>query len=269
MPRGADLFVVCKNCGSEVSPYVTECPYCGQRVRKRAPKIERGGASRPDAAPRRRSRSRRTVPGLGRLRAGELPGVRVEGRPVVTIALVAASFLAYLVAVAGAFDPLEAIIAGPLDNEWWRLVTAPFVHLSGGGSVFAGGAYQFATMVAVGVFGSLLERRHGHLVVAVIALLAGAGGMFVASELDGSFPIAAGSNGLALGLLCAWAVPLLLAWRRGREWEGDLVGTAVIAVVLLLMPVAVDFASAVAGVTGAVVGLIVGFPLARVAARSA
>ncbi|MBA2763964.1 MAG: zinc-ribbon domain-containing protein [Thermoleophilaceae bacterium] len=32
-----DLFVVCKNCGSEVSPYVTECPYCGQRVRKRAP----------------------------------------------------------------------------------------------------------------------------------------------------------------------------------------------------------------------------------------
>ena len=38
-----DLFVVCKNCGSEVSPYVTECPYCGQRVRKRAPKIDRSG----------------------------------------------------------------------------------------------------------------------------------------------------------------------------------------------------------------------------------
>jgi membrane associated rhomboid family serine protease len=188
----------------------------------------------------------------------------------VTIALVLASFLTYLAAAAGAFDPINAIIAGPLDGEWWRVLTAPFVHLgSGGSSVFAGGAYQFATMVAVGVFGSLLERRHGHLVVAVIALLAGAGGMFVASELDGSFPIAAGSNGLALGLLCAWAVPLLLAWRRGREWEGDLVGTAVIAVVLLLMPVAVDFASAVAGVTGAVVGLIVGFPLARVAARSA
>ena len=34
-----DLFVVCKNCSAEVSPYVTECPYCGQRVRKRAPKI--------------------------------------------------------------------------------------------------------------------------------------------------------------------------------------------------------------------------------------
>ena len=34
-----DLFVICKSCSAEVSPYVTECPYCGQRVRKRAPKI--------------------------------------------------------------------------------------------------------------------------------------------------------------------------------------------------------------------------------------
>ena len=49
-----DLFVVCKNCGSEVSPYVTECPYCGQRVRKRAPKLERG----EDAEPRRKQRRR-------------------------------------------------------------------------------------------------------------------------------------------------------------------------------------------------------------------
>ena len=38
---GADLFVICKKCGSEVSPYVTECPYCGTRLRKRAPKLDR------------------------------------------------------------------------------------------------------------------------------------------------------------------------------------------------------------------------------------
>ena len=38
-----ELSVVCKNCGSEVSPYVTECPYCGQRLRKRAPELEREG----------------------------------------------------------------------------------------------------------------------------------------------------------------------------------------------------------------------------------
>ena len=38
-----ELSVICKNCGSEVSPYVTECPYCGARLRKRAPKLERRG----------------------------------------------------------------------------------------------------------------------------------------------------------------------------------------------------------------------------------
>ena len=41
MSSGADLFVVCKQCGSEVSPYITECPYCGHRLRRRAPKLPR------------------------------------------------------------------------------------------------------------------------------------------------------------------------------------------------------------------------------------
>ena len=43
MAQMPDLNVVCKNCGNEVSPYITECPYCGTRLRKRAPKIERDG----------------------------------------------------------------------------------------------------------------------------------------------------------------------------------------------------------------------------------
>ena len=52
-----ELSVICKNCGSEVSPYVTECPYCGARLRKRAPKLERRGDGlepRPRRGPRRR-----------------------------------------------------------------------------------------------------------------------------------------------------------------------------------------------------------------------
>ena len=49
-----ELSVICKNCGSEVSPYVTECPYCGARLRKRAPKLERRGDGL-EAKPRRRS----------------------------------------------------------------------------------------------------------------------------------------------------------------------------------------------------------------------
>src|SRR3954449_5725889 len=50
-----ELSVICKNCGSEVSPYVTECPYCGARLRKRAPKLERRGDGL-EPKPSRRSR---------------------------------------------------------------------------------------------------------------------------------------------------------------------------------------------------------------------
>jgi len=260
MARGADLFVVCKNCGSEVSPYVTECPYCGQRVRKRAPKIERGADGGPKV---REAKARRGAPRLGRLRGGEIPGIRVEGRPFVTIALLAACFLLYLLTVATLVSPVDLIVLGKLGSEPWRVLTAPFVHLgSGGGSVFAGGAYQFATLVAVGVFGWLMERRHGSWVVVAIFLLAGAGGMAVAATIE-TVPLAAGMNGVGLGLLSAWAVPDLLAWRRDEEIDGDLMGAAVIAAVLLLMPIAVDVADAAAGFTGLLVGLLAGLPLAR------
>src|SRR4051794_25026893 len=128
MARGADLFVVCKNCGSEVSPYVTECPYCGQRVRKRAPKIERPGARQPGSA----SRAARTqrVPRLSRLRPGEIPGLTadVTAPPWATIVLVAASFAVYLLAAAGAITAFDLVLQGPLGDEpSWHIFTAPFV----------------------------------------------------------------------------------------------------------------------------------------------
>src|SRR4051812_3371324 len=273
MARGADLFVVCKNCGSEVSPYVTECPYCGQRVRKRAPKIERtpaGAAREPRGGRRGRARTATARgPRLGRLRANEIPGLSAGAltRPWATIALVVACFGVYLVSVAKPSVPEHLVILGPIDGDWWRPFTAPFALLGlGGASVFAGGAYQLATLIGIGVFGWLLERRHGPWVVVVLYLLAGAGGMFVEVAIDPT-PIAFGANGLALGLLCAWAMPDLLAWRRDEDWEGDLLGTGVIAAVLLLLPLAVRNVSAVAGLTGALAGIAVGYPLARVSAR--
>ena len=65
-----ELSVICKNCGSEVSPYVTECPYCGTRLRKRAPKLERRGDGLEAQAPRRR---RRRVPRPGFALAADRP----------------------------------------------------------------------------------------------------------------------------------------------------------------------------------------------------
>src|SRR4051794_13385644 len=83
MAPSPDLFVVCKNCRAEVSPYITECPYCGHRLRKRAPKLDKGGVPK---SPKRRRRP--AAPSLGRLRPGEMPGLRADGRPLATAALV-------------------------------------------------------------------------------------------------------------------------------------------------------------------------------------
>src|SRR3954447_12525304 len=96
MASGPDLFVVCKSCGSEVSPYITECPYCGTRLRKRAPKLDRGGVPKPPKAQRRR-------PTLGPARPGELPGIRPDRRPWATILLVLASLVVTVGARAAAW----------------------------------------------------------------------------------------------------------------------------------------------------------------------
>src|SRR6478752_232768 len=89
MASGPDLFVICKSCGSEVSPYITECPYCGNRLRKRAPKLDRTGRAREKPRAQRRS----PTPSLGPLKRGEIPGIRVDARPYATIAIVAVSLV--------------------------------------------------------------------------------------------------------------------------------------------------------------------------------
>ena len=113
MASGPDLFVVCKKCGSEVSPYITECPYCGTRLRKRAPKLERGGVPKEPKAARRRR------PTLGRLRPGEIPGIRGDRRPYATILLVLTSIV---VSIAVRIHPawlldLQLLAAGQESNH--------------------------------------------------------------------------------------------------------------------------------------------------------
>jgi membrane associated rhomboid family serine protease len=256
MAQAPDLFVVCKKCGEEVSPYITECPYCGTRLRKRAPKIERDGTvSEPaPALGQRKARRRPPSPRLGRLRPGEIPGVRgdLTGRPYVTIVLAGLSLFGYL--VLQVVNRGDVALAGPLDGEPWRLATTPFLYEDLW--------YQMAAVLAIAVFGWLLERRHGPLVVLLLFALGGAGGAALTAVVD-PFPVALGGNGAALALLCAWAVPDLIRRARGEEYEGDLLGTAVIAAVLLLLPAAAPEASPVAGFAGAAAGLLVGQLLAR------
>ena len=249
---GPDLFVICKSCGSEVSPYLTECPYCGTRLRKRAPKIDRDGRMHEP----KRKRRRKALPSLPPLRAGEIPGIAPDRRAYMTLTLVAAALVVSILWRSGAVDPNKLVVAGHVGSEWWRALTAPFVYANTG--------YEFAAVGSIALFGWLLERRHGLLIVAAIFLLAGAGGMLVASVGE-TTRLASGGNGAALGLLGAWAVPDLLDLRRGGDVEGDLIGVAVIAAVLLLIPLPIREASWLAGASGLAIGLACGLPLARLA----
>jgi drug/metabolite transporter (DMT)-like permease len=259
----ADLFVICKNpdCGAEVSPYVTECPYCGTRLQKRAPKLDKA------LQPARRSR-RVPSPSLGRLRPGEIPGIRADSRPYATGAITIATAVVWIATRANWITAYRWVILGRfhLGSQWTHLLTAPFAYFYGTSSanLTGSGVYQFATLFAVAIFGWLLERRHGPLPVAILFLVGGIGGTLVGALVQNGDTMAiAGAGGGALALLCAWAVPDLLARRAGRDYEGDLLGAGVIALALLAMPLARPEASPVAAGVGIVTGYLGGVALSR------
>jgi len=260
--------VVCKNCQAEVSPYITECPYCGTRLRKRAPRIDRPddapkqpkrparrGRPRSGRAPKAKPKSRPAR--LGRLRSGEMPGIRGDehGRPWATIVLVVLSFGIWLSA---AFFVRADLALTALDGDPWRFLTASLYNV--------GFASQLAVVTGLGVFGWLLERRHGPIVVVALFALCGPGALAGATAIDQeSFVF--GTHGAALGLLCAWLVPVALARRRSSDDDdADLLGVLVIAAVLLLVPVASQ-GSAIAAATGGTLGALAGLVLAALRPR--
>ena len=247
MADGPELFVVCKNCGSEVSPYVTECPYCGHRLRKRAPKIRKGKLSKLF--------SRVARPSLSRLRHDEIPGIRAElGRPYATITIVAVSVIVSLIGRLGVFELDRLIINGPLEGEYWRVVTTLFVYTQAG--------YEIVTLTAIALFGWLLERRHGLLVPIFVFFIGGVGGTLLVVALDPS-ALAVGGNGAALALLATWAVRDLRARRAGIQDDADMLGVAVIATILILLPIVVTEANALAGFASGIIGLLLGSIFAR------
>jgi membrane associated rhomboid family serine protease len=264
MTSGADLFVVCKQCGSEVSPYVTECPYCGTRLRRRAPKLP------PVNAPKRSTlrgraqslltRSRPAAVGARRpvrARTHAQPSRWAAERPYATIVLVAASCVAWVVQRAEPELYPHAAVLGPLHGDWWRLLSNGFVYVDGW--------YAFVAIVTIAIFGWLLERRHGPAMVLALFLGAGAIGGLLASAAY-QFAVVSGGNAAALALLAAWAAPELEAARAGSYREGDLLGAGVLAALLLALPfglpVALPFegaeASWLAGVVGGLLGLAAG-----------
>ena len=241
-----ELSVICKNCGSEVSPYVTECPYCGARLRKRAPKLERRGDALEAQQPRRR---RRRIPRPGR------PSFDVSTeRPYATIAVILVSAALLLVQKASG-DSLGTFggLLVPLENEWWRVLTAPFAYIDVG--------YLFVVAVGLAIFGTGLERRLGTLPTAVLLIACGALGMLAASvvaDARDEFAVVAGGNGMALGAVAAWFAIRRAEVRGVVGDDYDAIGVAVAAIALIALPLFAPTADFVAGLVGGVVGALAG-----------
>src|SRR5918995_6869362 len=124
-----ELSVVCKSCGSEVSPYVTECPYCGTRLRKRSQKLERVGDELTAKESRRAKRTRRRQEAASERASRAL----ATERPYVTIAAVLIPAILLIVQTAAGLTVEDVgAIVGPVGSEWWRYLAAPWVYEDSG-----------------------------------------------------------------------------------------------------------------------------------------
>jgi membrane associated rhomboid family serine protease len=241
-----ELSVICKNCGSEVSPYVTECPYCGARLRKRAPKLERRGDALEAQEPRRR---RRRVP-----RPGRTTFAVSTDRPYATISIVLASAVLLLVQKATGYGLVSfGGVVVPFEDEWWRYLAAPFAYLDVG--------YLFVVGIALAIFGTGIERRLGTVPTLVLLVACGSLGVLAAAgvaDARNEIAVIAGGNGLALGAVAAWFVIRRSETSGAIGEDYDRVGVAVSAVALLLLPLFVETANFWAGLAGGAVGALCG-----------
>jgi len=254
-----ELSVVCRNCGSEVSPYVTECPYCGARLRKRAPKLERHGDSLEAKEPRRR-RSRDAQRRRRRPRLSITDDYTTK--PYATGALIGISAVMVVVYAASNLTILDlGAVFGSVDSEYWRYLTASFVYEDVG--------YLFVIALGLAIFGPGLERRLGTAPTLLLLIACGTLGMLAGHGLDTALdetPLAAGGNAIALGAVATWFV-LRRAEANAGDEEYDLIGVAVAAAVLLALPLFEDTANVFVGLAGGLVGLLAGFAATGLAPR--
>ena len=266
---GPELSVVCRNCGSEVSPYVTECPYCGNRIRKRAPKLQREGDEikiregrrekklRRDAE--RRARADERLESFGRVSARR---EELATRPWATALLLAIPALLFIATQAS-----ESFFIDVLDKtyapEWPRFLIAPYFYESAG--------YLFVCGLALAIFLPPVERRIGSVPALILAFACGALSILGADGLNDLIGdetnFAAGANGMALGVIAAYVVLREPERRADPEESYDPFAVMVCALVVLLIPLVQTFAEVGSGVVGAAVGAACGL-IATAARRS-
>lgn len=254
------------------APVGFQCPECvhqAQPAARTAPTWGTGGSG-PDAG-----RAAPPPGAFGRSRTGGLAGGRRpeavvpgghwwDGKPLVTLTLIAVNVAVFLVDVASAGrsggnllnfagGPLAdkgALVAAASENgfridagvglgEWWRIFTSGFLH--------AGLLHLGMNMLALWVFGSQLEPALGRLrflALYVTSLLAGA----FAVLLFTPYAVTVGASGAIFGLL---GVAFIYQRAQGiNPWRSGIGALIVINVLISFTIPGISIAGHIGGLIG-------------------
>jgi membrane associated rhomboid family serine protease len=138
---------------------------------------------------------------------------------------VSSSFEDRLILIGQAFDPRVGHVVGVADGEYYRLITAAFMH---------GGFLHIAfNMYALFLFGPPLEAALGRLRFTVLYLVSAVGGTAASYAFSAPNQASLGASGAVFGLLGAF---FMVNRRLGRDTSGLLVLVAVNFVFGLIAP---------------------------------
>lgn len=149
-----------------------------------------------------------------------------------------------------------ALIHGPYvaAGEYYRLITSAFIHLGFGHLAF--------NMIALNLFGGVLEQMYGRLEYLVIYLLCAAGGSVLTIVLE-PLQSAAGASGAIFGLFgLAFVVPRRHRVATTREARAILSQAGSLLAVNLVFTFLIPGISWTGHVGGLLVGVAIGFLVA-------
>lgn len=202
---------------------------------------------------RRTVRTPRTVYG-GRIRPGEAPGMVTRALIGINVAVFLATTFNGMNPISGSgtsplFDHLALIPVAVAHGQWYRLVTAAFLHFE----IFHIGF----NMYALYIFGPPLEAALGRMRFVVLYLLAGIGGSVLSLALGPIGETAAGASGAIFGLFGA-----LYIVARHRNLATNGIAITIVANLIFTFAIPnIDW-------RGHVGGLIVGSVIALIYARA-
>ncbi|MFN2614686.1 MAG: rhomboid family intramembrane serine protease [Actinomycetota bacterium] len=150
-----------------------------------------------------------------RMRAQRHPLLRQLSGSQMTTVLLAANVVVFVLMVATGAPTsgrtlyrFGALISPLPSSQWWRLITAMFVHIGIGHILF--------NMFALVLFGGAIEQRHGKMRFLCLYLASGVAGNAVALAYSHA-SLSAGASGAIFGILGAWLALVVVNHRAAAS----------------------------------------------------